>query len=211
MQQDAALPEESGPPFEMFGISGSYDSTPAQYRNKGIDAAITGRPEIILRQNVYAYWDEKKAYDITSGLINRYPNTKLVWCAGGAMTHGTLNAIKDSHKIPGKDILLGTFDWSSSTANHIEEGVIAASVGGHFMDGGWSLILLYDYHHGIDFKDYTGTTILSPLTVMNPNNLSQYEILLNKNSWQDIDFIKFTKTHAGKEKIYNLSIDALLE
>lgn len=206
-----SLSTEIKPPFEMFGISGSHDSSPALLRNNGVKKALIKEPEILLNQIIYAQWDEQKAYEIASGLFLRYPNTSLVFCAGGAMTSGTLKAIQDSSRTPGKDLLFGSFDWNEAIVNHIKDGTMAASVGGHFMDGGWSLILLYDYHHGIDFEDSVGITIRKPLSVMTRANVNEYEALLNKESWENINFKKLTKTLGKKDTPYTLTIDALIQ
>ncbi len=205
------LPKENSSPFEMIGITGSHESSPALLRKEGVEKALEAHPDIKLKQTVYAYWNEQKAYSITSRLLNRYPDVSFIWCAGGAMTAGTLKAIQESSKTLGQDLFFGTFDWNDMNVKLIKNGSLATSIGGHFMDGGWTIILLYDYYNGHDFEKSTGSTILKSLSVMNSRNVEKYEKLLKPDSWEKIDFKKLTKTHRRKDNTYHLSIDSLIE
>jgi len=209
LAQRSSLSTKTNAPFKMFGISGSHESSPALYRNNGIKAVLSEQKEVQLEQIVYAQWGEQEAYKKTNKLLQRYPDTSLIFCAGGAMTSGVIKAIQESAKTPGEDLLLGSFDWSESNISKIKSGTLAASVGGHFMDGGWSLILLYDYHHGIDFKDTIGVEIHNPLSVITLDNVNEYQAILKQEYWQKINFKKMTKTLGGTELPYNLTIDAL--
>ncbi|WDP89620.1 MAG: ABC transporter substrate-binding protein [Desulfobacter sp.] len=198
-----------GPPFAMLGISGSYESSPAFYRNQGMETVINRYADIVQRQVVFAYWNKKKAYEITNVLLRRYPDISIIWCAGGAMTFGVIEAIEAQSDLYKSKLLFGTFDWGSDIVQLIKEGKIYASVGGHFLNGGWSLILLYDYHHGIDFKDEMGVTIQKPLSVITPDNVVRYESLLSTENWDSINFKEFTKTHRGRDFSYSFTIEAL--
>lgn len=203
------LASPNGPPHGLIGITGSRESTPGIYRKNGCMNALKSTPGIRLEQMVHAYWDRQKAFSATRGLLGRYPEASLIWCAGGVMTSGVLKAILETGKRPGKDILVGTFDWSADTIDHIRRGDVLASAGGHFIEGGWALILLYDYHHGIDFKDNPGVTLLSPLAVMTRDNLDRYEAIIQGNSWDGMDFRQFSRTRTGRRAPYKLGIDAL--
>ena len=203
------LPKSAGPPFRLIGITGSRESSPGIYRKNGAEVALTKTSDILTEQMLYAYWSRQKAATATRGLLNRYPQTSMIWCAGGDMTFGILDALRHKNLIPGKDILLGTFDWTDAIIARVKAGEIFVSAGGHFLEGGWALILLYDHYHGMDFKSKTGLTIRTPMILLTHENVHRYEPLITGISWHKTDFKLLTRTHGGRQSAYNLSINAL--
>jgi len=85
------------------------------------------------------------------------------------------------------------------------------TLGGHYMDGGWSLIAVYDYLKGKDFKDSQGiVTFGTKLSTINKKNLLGYKTLFIKKKITEIDFKKFSIYKNQKSKKYNFGLDLLL-
>lgn len=78
------------------------------------------------------------------------------------------------------------------------------------MEAGWALILLYDYHHGADFRDETGLVINTQFSVANQDNVKDLQELFSNNNWRYIDYREFSKVlNPGLDK-YRLNAEEML-
>lgn len=196
--------------IQMVGVSGGRDSTAALDRNQGLQRALRINKGVKLRQLVFANWDRAVAFKKASLLLGRYPEYSLVWTASDSMALGAIEGIQAKGKIAGKDIFLGVIDWTEQGLKAVEEGKLVATMGGHFMEGGWSLVLIHDYHHGIDFAS-SGTTIRSKLQAITQKNVQSYRHQLGDQNWETIDFRQFSKVLNPKLQTYDFSLTALLD
>lgn len=193
--------------IDMVALNGAYRANSSELRLLGLQDALAEYDNVKLRQIVHTRWDEKKAYDATRGLLERYPETSVIWSASDLIACGALRAVKEVGLKPEKDILIGGIDWSDFALEAIGKGDFQASVGWHVMDGAWSLVMLYDYHHGRDFP----ISSHSDYFIMNTDNIGRFDRYLgSKEKWADIDFKAFTKTHSLQGQSYDFSLDAVL-
>lgn len=93
-----------------------------------------------------------KIYIYRSEFIKRDSFINIVWAANDPMALGAVEAARLSGAIPGSNFFVGGINWDEPALAAIKDGVLSVSVGGHFMTGGWELVMLYDYHHGRDFS-----------------------------------------------------------
>ncbi len=200
-----------GEPIEVAGITGSHDSTAAVYRNKGFADYVAKNQDIVLRQNIFAYWDENRAYTVAKGLLRRYPNLDIIWAANDGMAMGALRAIEESRKAAGLDVFVGGMDWTKEAMDKIMDRRLTTSFGGHFMDGGWALVLLRDYHSGIDFKDSMGVRIQSTLSYIDTKNVENLRLSLADRKWDRINFKRFSKYYSGEESPYDFSLERVVQ
>ena len=121
-----------------------------------------------------------------------------------------LHAIKVHGKVPGKDILVGGVGWSNDTLNKITKGEMNASIGGHFLEGAWALILIYDYHNGLDFAEELGTTISTNFDVIVQGREIEYLKKIGEDKWQNIKFRKFSKKYSGLQQ-YDFTFSKVLD
>ena len=193
----------------MLGLSGTRDSSAALYRNKGLQLALNAYPNVKLRQLVFGNWSSQLASLQTSGLLRRYPEMNLIWTASDSIALGAIEGINAIGKIAGKDILTGGFDWTVKGVSAVRDGLMVATMGGHFMEGGWSLVLLHDYHRGIDFAP-SGTTIHSKISPISKNNIQHHLNQLGNQNWEAFDFRKSSKFFNPMLSEYDFSLTALL-
>lgn len=152
---------------ELIAVSGSRDSAAAIDRNNGLERAVSDTPNTQLHQIVFAGWDPQDAQVRTTALLKRYPQTSVLWAASDAMALSMASAAKALGRTPGKDIFIGGVDWSDAGLAAVQQGDLVASLGGHFMEGGWVMVLLHDFHHGLDFSSLLGSTIRSDMQIIN--------------------------------------------
>ena len=195
--------------IHAIALSGGRDSSAALDRNEGLQQALRAHPEVTLHQLVFTNWEMKLARSQTQGLLKRYPETSVVWAASDFIALGALEAIEENKKNARTDVLAGGFDWTTAGVHAVKNGKMLATLGGHFMDGGWALVLMHDFYHGIDFAS-SGTTIRSRMHVISQENVDSFLALPSKKQWDDIDFRQFSKIYNPKLQKYDFSLSAVL-
>lgn len=74
-----------------------------------------------------------------------------VWCYNDSLAVGAVKAIKDAgmgDKLQDQTLAVVGMDLNPDAVELIEEGSYYASFGGHWLQGGFGLIMLYDYLNG---------------------------------------------------------------
>lgn len=199
-----------GKTAEVIGVSGSRDSAAAVDRNTGLESAVSQFENTQLNQIVFAGWDPQDAQLRTAGLLKRYPQTRVLWAASDAMALGMVTAARAQGRTPGSDVFIGGVDWSDAGLVAIAQGDLVASMGGHFMEGGWAMVLLHDYHHGRDFSSALGSTIRSEMQVIHKGNVLSYRKSFSGKYADAIDFRKFSRVLNPGLKKYDFSLKAVL-
>lgn len=199
------LVDENGM-VNIVGISGHKESWASKLREEGLEKAVAEHPKARLLQVLNADWKEDKAHTLALRLLERYPDIAVVWAASDLMGRGITTAILETGKRPGKDVLTGGVDWVDFAIDMVEDGKFTGTVGGHFMDGGWALVMLHDRLHGITIPP-SNTSSFSILTA---ENIDKYKIHFGKQNWGAIDFKQFSKYHNPGITTYDFSIDAVL-
>ncbi len=193
--------------LNMAGISGVYMTNSSSLRVRGLKKAVSEYPNVVITQVSPGYYETLTANRITQGLLKRYPDIKVIWTASDGMALGVVQGIKSQGKIPGKDVLTGGIDWADFAIKHVEKGSFTSSVGGHYMDGAWSLILLYDYHYGQLLETRSER---SRFFVLHKDNVNTYQQLFESKRWQALDFTKFSKIKNPDLEKYKFGLDEIL-
>lgn len=203
-----AIASDQDQQINIAGIAGSRDTPESDRRNQGLKHATWEHaPQAQLKQIVYANWEGDIARRMSLSLIKRHNELDIIWYASDLMALAAQSAIEQS----GQSIITGGFDWTKDAILAIKSGKLTASVGGHFTDGGYALVLLYDYFHGRDFADVTGVTIRSASGVIHRGNVDKYYQLLTQRDWQSIDFKKYSRVFHPQNNQYDFSIERLLK
>ncbi|TMN73319.1 sugar ABC transporter substrate-binding protein [Pseudoalteromonas sp. S1727] len=165
----------------VVAINGHYGSE-SDSRSAGLMDYLT-QYNLKLNQIVYANWSKMEAMTKTEKLIQRYPNINVIWTASDLMALGAFTAIKE-RKQP---FLIGGFDWLRDNILLIKQKKLTASVGGHYLMGGWALTTLVDHHNGHLFWQ-NNTKIEIDLAVITQDNINQYDYLIDITDWSFLDF-----------------------
>jgi len=192
--------------LQIVGVTGHELSSASILRVQGLKKAVAEYPNVVLDQLVKADWKRDRAHDLALGLIGRYPEIGVFWSASDVMSMGVIDAIGELGKVANKDILTGGVDWANSALPLVKGDVMTASVGGHFMDGGWALVMLYDLIHGEEVPPMS----LSRFSVLTKGNVDIYSDRFGGNDWSQIDFRKFSKHLNPKVKEYDFGLEAVL-
>lgn len=192
-------------------ISGDKVTPASLHRDRGLAAFARDDGRLLIYQHVYGKWRRDRALVLTLGLLKRYPKLNAIWAANDPMALGAIEAARAVGRTPGRDVFIAGLNWSVEALNSVIAGDMEVSVGGHFMAGGWSLVLLRDYHDGLDFAAAGGTVFGLDFGVLDRHNTKRYLDLFGDSDWSKIDFQKFSMSHKGKGVEYDFSPKALLE
>jgi ABC-type sugar transport system substrate-binding protein len=193
--------------INIVGLSGTAKTTSSDLRVQGLYQAVSNYPEANVLQVVPAYWDINRASKVTTGLLSRYNDVDIVWAASDGMALGAARAIRQTGAKPGRDILTGGIDWIDISLNMVKTGTFTATVGGHFMDGGWAMVMIYD-----DFNGYKGPwPEKSSFAVINRENVDEFFPFFKRNAWELIDFRDFSMILHPEQRHYHFSLSAVIQ
>ena len=164
---------------------------------------------LTLKQLMWSGWDLELTQKRTKALIKRYPETKLVWTASAGMAMGAIRGLDKANKRPGIDVLVGGIDFEVPLFDEIRNGRLEILLGGHFMEGGWVMVLLNDYYKGKDFLS-EGLNRKTLLNTMTKENIDQFTPYLKVEKWKKIDFKRFSKYHNQNLKQYRFDMNELI-
>lgn len=193
--------------IDIVGIAGSRETSDSTNRNQGLLKATEEHDLAQLKQIVYANWKPGEAYLKSKKLIQRHKTLDIIWCASDLMALNARQAIQESRQ----QIITGGFDWTREAIEGIRLGHIAASVGGHFTDAGYALVLLHDYLNGQDFAQVLELSLSSSSNLIHRGNIEKYYDLLTKKNWQSIDFKNYSRVYHPENDHYDFSIERLLQ
>jgi ABC-type sugar transport system substrate-binding protein len=152
------------------------------------------RGDIVLNQVFPTYWDPQNIATNFELMLKRYPQTNIFWCAGDQLALVTL---KQHQLLSKKTIIVGGFDWLPEALINIQQGHIAASVGGHFLMGAIAITKIFDYQHGIDrFLDLSQHYDFEVIT---KDNVNSYVDFMQQEKWQKVDFNQFSAFKMGQQ------------
>lgn len=199
--------------LKMIAIAGNRVTPASVKRVSGLIRALKENHQVLLLQTLYAEWSQDEAYIMIDGMLNRYKDFDLVWAINDPSALGALDAIKDSGFIAGKDVFISGLNWSIEAIKKIKSGELVSSVGGHFMVGGWSLVMLRDYHEGIDFAENNNELEhqINVFSIIDSSNANKYLKYFGDSDWDKIDFKKFSKVYNPDIKEYNFSLEEIFK
>ncbi|KZN61170.1 hypothetical protein N473_22775 [Pseudoalteromonas luteoviolacea CPMOR-1] len=188
-----------------LAINGHYGSE-SDKRNQGA-ADYFKEHNINLQQTVHASWSKEQAYSKTKRLFKRYPQTHIIWSASDLMAMGAQTAVRQLVKNNADKVAIGGFDWLPDSLGLIEQGTLTASVGGHFMMGGWALVSLFDFHHGAKYW-LENNAITFHLSAITSDNVDEYLWISSSPDWSKLNY-KDLSILDSTSKSYNFSPEQL--
>jgi ABC-type sugar transport system substrate-binding protein len=130
-------------------VEGTPGTSVAIDRNKGIEKAIREHPEVVVAGKVNGNFVRDESQAAFESLYQAHPEIKGVWAANGGTATGVMTALKNAGKIPGKDVLVVAMDLNPENVEAVKNGELLFDIGGHWLQGGYALIIMYDWLNGI--------------------------------------------------------------
>ena len=201
---------KSGGKVRMFAINGIVSDGATIEREKGLRKAISERDDILFYQYITSDWSKEKAIQKYRSAIQRYPDVNVIWTGADDLAFGITQEAGMHGLKAGEDFFIAGIGWSEAGIDAVKNGTFTVNVGGHFLEGAWAVIMLYDYFQGIDFKE-EGLQFKSSMYPIYKSNAEDVSTLFSALEENKIDFSLFSKYHSPEVKEYNFSIKAILQ
>lgn len=195
---------------QMVAIAGDRSTPSSIARTQGMEKAVAQfNGAVVLRQVVYGDWSKTKAQEQAQVLLLRYPEARLVWSGNDLMAFGAIQAFRDKGLQPGKDALFSGINTSTAAFAKLRAGELHTLAGGHFLAGAWSMVMLFDHHHGRDFAT-EGVELRKPMfELFDVATSEKFDKRLMAPS-QALNFRPYSKYHNSKLAQYDFNLGQLL-
>ncbi len=210
----ASLEKNKSAPLQIVALEGNRTSSASIKRVAGLKRALAEHPEVIVNQFFHSKWKIELAREAFLVTHRRYPQTTIFWTASETMSIGVIEAAKEQGLLPGKDIVTGGFDLLPENKKYIESGEMTASVGGHYFEAAWALVLIHDYLHGIDFGTQETTSFSTKMTSQTLKDFNKFNDIyrvLSTSLLDTLDFGRLSKHLNPEVKRYNFDLDVFLQ
>lgn len=193
---------------KIAAILGSKNGTAAELRFAGLQRAVHENPSAMLHIGVPTRtWLQSEGQEKTALLLAQYPDLNVVWAASDSLAFGVRDALQQLKP----QAITGGVDWTDEGLQAVVDGKITASVGGHFLEGIMAMVMLYDYHHGVDFVTDTGVRLTTPMHVATRASATRVKSSLSAENIRRIDFRKLSKVRTKTLKKYDFSVENILQ
>ena len=193
----------------IAAIAGTKKTHSSVERVRGLRKAVeehSGKANLL--QVFPGDWTAERAKSIGRGLFRRYEETDVVWGVNDSSALGAMDAAVSLGIKPGEDVLFGGCGWYLPAVQKVKEGALSTTVGGHFMEAGWAMVMIYDFHHGKSLEpDQIQTEMLS----IDRNNVEKLPEEFFNQEWGEVDFKKFSKVYNPDIKKYNFNVKSVLQ
>lgn len=188
--------------IHFAGISGIATDTSSVDRVKGMMVALEEDPEVKLVKLARGNWQKESGQRHYKILMDDKTPLEVVWAANDATALGVVEAAE----LTKTEVYVGGIDWTTEALAMIKADKMTVSYGGHFMEGAWAAVLVYDYLEGKDFaseKLHYG----SMMGAISSSNVKQRIKKLSPESWSEIDFKPLSKVHNPERRSYEFDIE----
>ena len=196
---------------QMLAFSGIKQTPAAQLRERGLQRALSEHPQVRLQQLVNSAWNRQRAYEQAQILLPRYPDVSLIWAANDEMAFGVMRAAQELGKTPGQDLWFSALNNSPEVLQARIDQRVSVLVGGHFTAGGWALVLLHDYHAGLDFAERGGKDRHDPLFMRLDKPQAKRLLTRIQGKGYQLDFQRFSAVNRPQMRDYAFSLQPLLD
>lgn len=192
--------------IQLLALGGNMNEASSSERIKGLQIALQNEPDVLLHEIGAAYWQEPAAYHLMRRLLPAYPQTQIIWTANDTMPVGAYRAAQEAGMQP----LIGGMGSTPPAALDVWQERVDVSVGGHFLQGAFVLVLLRDFFSGHDFAAESTLMRLSLFTFTR-ENVQNYAQALADNDWGKVRFDAFSRAYSPGLSKYQFGFLPILE
>lgn len=129
-------------------VNGTPGTSVAEDRREGLERALGEHSEVEVVDEVNGNFVRDESQAAMEDLYQAHPEIKGVWAANGGTATGVMTALKNAGEEPGEDVQVVAMDLNPENVDAIEEGELLFDIGGHWLQGGFALVMMYDYLNG---------------------------------------------------------------
>lgn len=198
--------------LHLLAIAADRATPTSIRRSEGMRKAVEEAGDAVLDQEVFGAFSREKATEQSAWLFQRFPQARLVWAANDQMAFGAMASWEARGGQPGHDAWFSGINTSGEAMKALRSGRLTALSGGHFIVGAWAVVMLYDYHHGVDFADSEGLELsASVFPLFSVRDADTFERRYGEGHFDAIDFRRFSKVHNPAITRYDFGFRQLLK
>lgn len=149
----------------IVALEGTPGTSVAINRFKGLERYIDEGGDLVLVGTAVGNFVAGDSQAAMDDLLQRNPELQGVWCANGGTATGAVASLNNAGKNPGEDVKVVTMDLNPDNVERIEAGEIEFDTGGHWLQGGFSLIIMHDWLNGQKIAEDQRSQIIKLLPV----------------------------------------------
>lgn len=209
--RQARAQQKPGGTLQIMAFSGDKQTPASQLREQGLKRALAENPDVRLCLLLTSNWDRYRAYEQARTLLPRYRGVNMVWAANDQMAFGAMRAAEDLGLKPGKDVLFAAINSSREALQARMDGRLSVVVSGNFTLGGWAMVMLHDYHQGMDFAQRGGKDRMLPVFIsLDAEQAATLDKRYSSDRTFDLDFRRYSLNNQPTRREYNFSLRPLL-
>lgn len=131
-------------------VNGTAGTSVAIDRRAGLERALAEHPEVRVAGEVDGNFVRDQSQTAFESLYQGNPDIKGVWAANGGTATGVMAALKNAGQTPGEDVLVVAMDLNPENVEAVKSGELLFDIGGHWLQGGFALVTMYDHLKGHD-------------------------------------------------------------
>lgn len=143
----AIEPAEDGNKY-IAVVNGTAGTSVAIDRRAGLQDALDANPDVVVVGEVDGNFVRDTSQTVFESLWQGNPNIQGVWAANGGTATGVMAAIANAGKQPGVDIPVVGMDLNPENVEAVKNGQLLFDIGGHWLQGGFALVMMYDHLNG---------------------------------------------------------------
>lgn len=188
---------------EFLALGGVPGNSVAEGRKAGLEAALQDSGDRLV-QFQSAGDSEEKGLQATENLLQAHPagTANAVWCFNDNLCMGGIKAAENANR--SSEFVFGGMDLTPQAISAIENGTYTVSFGGHWLQGGFGLAILYDKING---KDPIEPIVKLDLLKVDKSNVAEFKEKFIDQPPQ-YDFKQLTQVdNGGKQPDYLITLD----
>lgn len=196
-------------PYHVLALAGDT-TTPASIElTAGMRAAFAaGGITIALDRHFHTNGQKPDGKRLTLNYLAWTKTHKIspagIWAANDALALGAVEALHETGYEPGRDVCVVGLNWSPEAIDLVAEGKMVATDGGHFLAGGWAMVMINDYLRN-DARVPIGNATFGMASIDN-TDVSEFLAAFGDRDWRRIPFPRFARG-AG---FYDFSLTRIL-
>jgi ABC-type sugar transport system substrate-binding protein len=183
----------------MLALSGDARTPASIERSAGMHVVLAQQTDIVIDRHFRTNWQRP---DGKRHMLNYLDWAKShdmhpdgVWAANDALAQGVIDAAKERNLAAGKDFCVVGLNWSPEALDLVQNGTMAATDGGHFLAGAWSMVMINDYLQRPTESDGTRKPLGAAtfdMALIDRQNVDRFLAALGDRDWRRIPFTRFT-------------------
>ena len=178
--------------LHLLAVAGDRSTPVSIARTEGMRRAVAEQPDVVLDRVAFGDWRKDLAAELSSEMMAAHPGARLLWAGSDQMAFGAMQVARSRQLEPGRQQLFAAINTSVEAMQARIKGELSALAGGHFLCGAWALVMIYDYHHGRDFKDLGLMQQQSMFTLFSEQEAERY-LARHGKGLSSLDFRSYSR------------------